>query len=439
MAYGAPGLLASGSEAGPVAENAPATGPALVPAPEATAAQPTAAEEDKKGYEGSWSYEAGEGMRWSSADGDVQVEFGGRIQLDWAFQGAAQDIEDAFDGNGGGFTDGVEFRRARLKAEGTLYERVGFKAEYDFAGGEAAFTDVYMSLNDLFSTMDARVGHFKEPQGLEQLTGANYLTFMERSLSDALVPARNTGAALSDTLGANNINWSIGVFRDTDNFGDDTNSAGNGVDDGQYNVTGRLSGTPLYEEDGTQVVHLGLSFSYRDADEGVRFRSRPEDHQAPYVVDTGTIDAKNSWTGGVEAAWVMNQLSLQGEYLLSRVDDVADQNPDFWGFYVFASYFLTGEHRPYRPKDGSFGRVKPKTNWGQGGGGAWELAARYSKLDLTDSGYDGGDLQDVTAGANWYLNPNARIMFNFVYGDLDGTAGVDGPIRAFLMRFQVDF
>ncbi len=104
-----------------------------------------------------------------------------------------------------------------------------------------------------------------------------------------------------------------------------------------------------------------------------------------------------------------------------------------------ASYFLTGEHRKYKESSGAFSRVKPKSNFldGKGGLGAWEVAARYSEIDLNDpdAGILGGEVRDFTVGVNWHLNPNARVMLNYVMSELHHVG--DADIVA--MRFQVDF
>ena len=58
------------------------------------------------------------------------------------------------------------------------------------------------------------------------------------------------------------------------------------------------------------------------------------------------------------------------------------------GFYVQGSYLLTGEHRPYNRALGIFSGIRPKRNFLEDGGwGAWELAARYSYLDLAASNF----------------------------------------------------
>jgi phosphate-selective porin OprO/OprP len=105
---------------------------------------------------------------------------------------------------------------------------------------------------------------------------------------------------------------------------------------------------------------------------------------------------------------------------------------------LYVSYFLTGEHRSYSKNKGAFDRVKPKQNFGldkEKGWGAWEIAGRYSYLDLSDGGISGGELDDFTLGVNWYLYPNVRIMGNYIFADLDDV----GETSIFQMRFQVDW
>ncbi|RMF25515.1 MAG: porin, partial [Deltaproteobacteria bacterium] len=155
-------------------------------------------------------------------------------------------------------------------------------------------------------------------------------------------------------------------------------------------------------------------------------------------VDTGSIAADAVDLFGAEAAVVLGSASLQGEYMHAAVDASSGSSPDFAGYYVQASYFLTGERRPYKRSHGAFGRVKPRRNFlgkeGRGPG-AVELAVRYSSLDLSDAAVAGGELDDVTAGVNWYLNPNTRVMANYVHADLDAAGEAD----VFQMRFQIDF
>jgi phosphate-selective porin OprO/OprP len=191
----------------------------------------------------------------------------------------------------------------------------------------------------------------------------------------------------------------------------------------------------VYADDGASLVHVGASYSSRDTtDDTQRYRSRPEAHLFDRFVDTDDFASDHAELVGLEAAWVAGPLSLQGEYIFANAD--ASSTGNFDGYYAQISYFLTGEHRKYKPSSGAFSRVKPKKNWGWNKGpGAWEVAVRYSSVDLDDSSVSGGELDDVTVGLNWYLNPNTRLMWNYVHADKEGVGDAD----IFLARLQIDF
>ncbi len=73
---------------------------------------------------------------------------------------------------------------------------------------------------------------------------------------------------------------------------------------------------------------------------------------------------------------------------------------------------------------------------------AIELTARYSELDLSDEAVNAGRLDTTTLGVNWYLNPNTRVMLNYVRAkaDLSNIGDTrDGNADLLAMRFQIDF
>ena len=101
------------------------------------------------------------------------------------------------------------------------------------------------------------------------------------------------------------------------------------------------------------------------------------------------------------------------------------------GGYVFGSWVLTGESRPYA--GGNAGNVKPKDAWG-----AWELLLRYSELDLEDGLVQGGKEHDWTLGANWYLNDHFKFQANLIRAWSDkGNLALDPKI--FEVRAQIHF
>lgn len=366
------------------------------------------------------------GIRFQTADKAFSFKFGGRIMNDWAFMSEDDSLKAAI----GQLQDATtEFRRARLYISGAVYEKVIFKAQYDFAGGDADFKDVYLGLKNLPGVGTLKVGHFKEAFGLEELTSSKYITFMERSLPVIFAPSRNTGIGVNNTALNKRLTWAAGLFLDTGGYGDEDDAENSAA------ATARITGLPWYQGK-DRLLHLGLSYSNRDAkDDAVEYDQSPEAHLAPDFVDTGSIAADSENRFGIEVALVYGAFSLQGEYMGANVETPDGSDPSFSGYYASASYFLTGEHRAYKNSSGTFDRVKPKTNFGKGGTGAWEVALRFSGLDLNDDPIQGGELEDITFGLNWYLNPNVRTMFNYVLADLDTV----GDAEIVQLRFQIDF
>lgn len=127
-------------------------------------------------------------------------------------------------------------------------------------------------------------------------------------------------------------------------------------------------------------------------DAGVRYREGPEAHLAPDLVDTHKLPAdERVGLCNVAFGLVLGSLSAEGEYIRAAVDLPGGSDAAFDRWKVHASYFLTGEHRSYSRSGAKWSRLRPKRNFGKGGGlGAWEAAARYSTLDLNAGSIRGG-------------------------------------------------
>lgn len=368
-----------------------------------------------------------DGLRLETRDKRVRLRFGGRIHYDWATLSQDSGIRESL----GSLQDGTEPRRARIYFSGELHEQVEFKVQYDFAGGAARFKDVYLGLKGIPTLGKIRIGHVKEPFSLEEATSSNNVTFLERALPNVFAPSRNAGVLISNHV-KERVSWGMGVFLDSNDLGVDQG-------DGEFNFTGRLTGTPWHAEKGKKVVHLGLGYSHRSPSKpAFRFRQRPEAHLAPRFVDTGTLRMQSANLVGPEFAWVHGPASVQAEYVRVGLNPVTGKTgSSFHGYYLLGSCFLTGEQRNYRASAGQFRGIKPNRNFnlGEKGTGAWEVAVRYSSLDLNHGAVSGGKLEDFTAGLNWYLNPNARVMWNYIRANRETLGKAD----VFQMRFQVNF
>jgi len=96
---------------------------------------------------------------------------------------------------------------------------------------------------------------------------------------------------------------------------------------------------------------------------------------------------------------------------------------------------LTGEARRYSKNRGTIRRIRPKREFrdGSGGLGAFEIAGRYSYIDLDDQDIDGGRLSTITLGLNWYPSYPTRLSFNVVRADRASWK----PVWIFQMRLQL--
>lgn len=295
---------------------------------------------------------------------------------------------------------------------------------------------MYIGIRGIPAIGNLRVGHFKEPMRLEVLTSSNYITFIERAPGVSFIPERNIGLMAFNHVKSQKLNWALGLFRRSDALGNDK------VANDEWNLAGRVSFLPLFNNDKKQFLHLGLSASYRHPDDGTyAIKSKPNAHLAPTFVNTKTINGTDHLTlFSTEAAFVSGPFSLQGEFIHSTVNAMNEENTskqdyNFSSYYVYASYFITGESRNYSRSTGTFSRVSPKKNFGEGGWGAWEIAARYARTDLNDKQINGGELGEFTLGLNWYLNPACRWMLNYSLADLQDV----GKAHIINTRLQITF
>ena len=272
------------------------------------------------------------GLQFTDKERDIALHLGGRVFLD-----TVRYFEDRNSGLGESF--GV--RDARLEAEAAMGSdwsaRASFGVSIEDSGSFA------LSLKSLyvrylgFSPIELTLGQQDEPFSLEEMTSSRRVTFLERGLPNAFAPGTDFGFAVR----THGDNWSgaVGVFA-----GDLTSD----VDQGQ-GVSGRFVVSPTFEASGP--LHLGGSISLRNttSDDNVQFFQRPEVGLADFqYVDTGRIwGADRLYRIGLEGAYLHGPYSIQGEFIqtwVGRQGGFSDVRFD--GFYLYGSWFLTGETRP---------------------------------------------------------------------------------------------
>lgn len=355
----------------------------------------------------------------------------------------------------GDIEDGAGFRRARLAATGNVASRTSYIMEFDFAQGQGRLVDVWMQFAET-PVGNVRIGRYRQPFGMAELTSIREVPFLERPTSFALAPFRQTGMMLFDTALDERMTWAASGYRYlSDNFGNTYS------DTGGYGLATRVTLLPLDFGD-DRLVHLGLGYSYNDPGRGlVQFVSTNEFFvgqnpslgpdglsvlpivAVPPFVNTGEIPTRQTNLFNVEGAVSLGRLLIQSEARWAVVGQLGGVNNTFPGAYAHIRYALTGETIPYSRAAGAFGRVKPyvPVDIACGQWGAWEVAARVSYLDLNGTGLPGPGrrLTDATLGLNWHWNDHTKFQFNWIHADLSDPTLGDSNADTLALRGQLDF
>lgn len=399
------------------------------------------------------------------------------LQVNGVFQADAATFDQSDESRAvyGDVEGGADFRRARLSAKGAVSDQMDYFMQMDFGFfGRPTFTDLWVDFKEAGPLGTVRVGQWKHPFSLEVVSSFRYTTFMERSSSfQAFTPFRHLGIGFYDHAEDLNSTWALSYLRTgQDQFGGSLST------DGGNGLAGRWTQVFGYcAPRGHDYLHLGGGyFLNAPPQERLRFRSIPElyvgdfalpagepigtsgqaiptvANGTPFFVDTGTLSGVDlAHTLNAEALWVCGPLSWQTEGYTAFVDSTNVGDLFFWGTYSQFGWFLTGEHRPYDRQAGAIDRVIPFHSVSKSGTGwgAWEIAARWSVIDLTDDSVLGGQMQNITGGLNWYVNPYCKCVFNYVHAWTDSRATRNGSLlgpdlisattNGFGLRCQIDF
>ena len=373
--------------------------------------------------------------RWESKY--ISGIFTGALALDRTF-GISQDVgSEQLYGDLGDF-EGGEIRALRAGIIGTLnftnpWVYTVFVATNTFDKGfetedldTLTFYDYRIDIPSSKNTTIS-IGKQKEPISMERLMPMVFEPMQERSAaSDALLPARNVGIVWSGRNADTNVTWAAGAFNDWLDTNQDFDEAAN-------QFIGRFTWAPLFSQDESNLLHLGVGYRYSDAKEGFRYLTEPEMNKLPPFVDTGIYDADRTETFNFELSWRKGPFWLASEYIQTNVKNEDLNDPSFDGYHITGSWIITGEMRPYNKKNGIFGNAPVARSVYQNGIGAWEASARYSALNLTDGAIDGGDMQIASLGLNWWLTPVFSVSMNYRHIESE-QGGVSGSTDAVVTR-----
>src|SRR5712672_28734 len=387
--------------------------------------------------------------------------------------------------------DGVNARRARIGVIGKLFGDWNYALIYDFGGASDGFASTasvggtavgflpggalsgienaylsYTGFKPLGGKLAIEGGVMDLPYTLDEASSSNDIPFMERASSGI----NATNIAAGDFRSAFGARWYTDTFwagayvtgPATGAIHSASSVNPNGTTE-QYGTFARAAGQIVSGKD--YSLHIGGDAEWLHqpphnliaGTQTLTLSDRPEVRIDPTtLVSTGALaGVSGAQVYSAEAAGTYGPLFFQGEYFWYNVDRNAFgplPSLKFQGGYAQAAYVLTGETRPYNPGSASYGGIAPANPFSLTGGGwgAWEIAGRYSTIDLNDrlalaSGIAGGRQTIYTLALNWYVNGNVRFMFDYLHGNVArqvsptnfGDAG--SKFDAFAMRTQVAF
>jgi phosphate-selective porin OprO and OprP len=383
--------------------------------------------------------------------------------------------------------NGVNARRSRIGVLGTFMGDWNYALIYDFGGSSdglppvsgaptSGIENAYVSYTGL-KPVSIEGGYMDVLYTLDNATSSNDIMFMERA----------SPGVIASSIAAGDFRSAFGIRGNDDRFwagayltgptsgtthisAPTTTATGSPGTLGSPGFSEQLGGFArvAYQllQDPNYSLHIGGDAEVLINPPGTNtltLSERPELRIDPNVIlTTGAIaNVAHAQVYSAEVAGGYGPLFFQGEYFWYDVErSLGLPSVHFNGWYAEGSWTITGESRKYNPGAGAYSGIVPDQPfaWSTGGWGAWEIAARYSYVNLNDlftpgipvadtNGVAGGTQNIYTVGLNWYVNRNVRFMVNYLHGTVDkfsgatGNAGVDigAHFDALAMRTQVAF
>jgi phosphate-selective porin OprO/OprP len=274
------------------------------------------------------------------------------------------------------------------------------------------------------------VGRTKEGFSLNKVMVGYAGWTPERQMALDVIPILADGVKWLGFLPKQRILWNLGVYTDW-------LSEKQSFSTFKWQWATRIAWLPIYSQAEKTVLHVGVSYRYgQPVNSKIRVRSRPEVNAAPQFIDTGEFPTNHSNHFGSEVYWLKGPWMFGSEIYVHNFNSSEANDPAFVGGDVMASFFITGESRPYHTATGILGFVPVNRPVFKGGPGAWEVLLRASTLDLDGGTLQGGKFWRITPMVNWYLSKDVRLELAYGYGVLD-RFNLKGATQFFQARIQL--
>lgn len=332
-------------------------------------------------------------------------------------------------------SSGGNFRRAQFGIQGKVFGDWSYSVRLDFGSGGSNGSESPGRIQQAYIEYDGlapfafRIGAHSASSGIDDSDPSTDLILLERSAPSDLARGMATGPRYSAEL----VYLGDRLFGSLALTGDKIQ--GTGAFDEQQAAVARLAYSPIASAEWRWVVSAGGTDIFRPADGGAASNAaRPfslknpaelvMDDNGGTFVSVSDADITDAWNWGLESAVTYDNFLTQAGYFKYGIDlrgQPALRGQGFAGWYAEGSWVLTGERRGWSTTNAGFTNPRPNTEFtSQGGFGAWELAVRYSSLNLDDhagavsadmplDGVRGGEQRIGTLGLNWY--PNSVLKF----------------------------
>ena len=443
-------------------------------------------------------------LMFKSEDRNFIAHIGGFFQLDASFYSVSDAVQNLLPDRG--LLLGSDMRRARLRSDGVCWDIIEWVMEMDFSRASDITKDsisavtpniyinnMYIGVRDVPMLGTVRVGHIKEDLSFYTASSGRNIPFMERpNVWDAIEDPYifDNGILMSRTYLDDLLYVSLGLFMTNTRTGAFTVNPTAPL---AFDV--RVCYMPIYNEEDQHWINIGATGSVR-ANPNEIGTELPVGQttvaplvragissQVPNIINTRpfytregtqlyTLCYNHSWgpfsMGAQYDGQFFNQSYVGGlprsdGSLPDKVKPVGDLYFD-GGAIEFLCFLTRGDHRTINKNFPCYGQVIPAENFsftrnGSSGEsahglGAWEVGVKYDlvRAQLEVPGAPvvqrGGYLNAITLGLNWYLNPNASVMANYIYttgffgtqkADGANQAPADGAFHSFGTRFQFTF
>jgi len=375
-------------------------------------------------------------LQIASADGRFSAALRATVQYDVGYY--MQNARTRSFANGADLSSGSNFRRAQLGLQGKVFGDWSYYVNIDYGSGGSTGTETPGHIQQAYIEYDGfgpfvfRIGAHPPSTGLDD----------SYSASDQLLMERSAPGDLTRNMAGGDGRDSIELLYVSDRLYGSLAYTGDKVQettllsDEQQALVGRIAYSPVVNSDWRWVVSLAGTDVFRPGDSNGSVASPrpfsisnpPEvnlDDNSTKLVSVSNANVTDAWAWNLESAVTYNNFLAQAGYFkygmdLRGVTTLRGQGFDGW--YVEGSWVLSGESRGWSAANAAFTGPKPRVNFSpnNGGWGAFELAARYSTLDLNDNagvvggalpagGVRGGEQRISTLGLNWY--PNQALKF----------------------------